>query len=115
MANKIIFGPWVGGVTSGSAIIKAAVDKDASAELILSQSSTLGNPDQFTPMITSISGEMKVVAFALTNLLPDKQYHYALRVGAAAPAADRQGRFRTFPPENGAASFTFACAGDAKG
>lgn len=115
MANKIVFGPWVGAVTSASAVVKAAVDKNAPAELILSQSSTLSNPEQFTPTATGVSGEMKVLAFALTNLLPGKQYHFALKVGSAAPAAGRQGRFRTFPPENSAASFTFACAGDARG
>lgn len=114
MANEIIFGPWVGGVTSGSAIIKAAVDKNAPVELILSQSSTLSSPEQFTPTAISASAEMRVVTFALADLLPDKQYHYALKVGTA-PATDRQGRFRTFPPENSPASFTFACAGDAKG
>lgn len=115
MAHEIIFGPWVGGVTSSSATIKAAIDKDASVELILSQSSTLSSPEQFSPTGISVSGEMKVVAFTLTGLLPDKQYHFALRVGSAAPAAGRQGRFRTFPPEGSPTSFTFACAGDAKG
>ncbi|HEY0169565.1 MAG TPA: alkaline phosphatase D family protein [Pyrinomonadaceae bacterium] len=115
MANEIIFGPWVGGVTSSSAVIKAAVDKNSSAELILSKSSTLSSPEQHTPTTTSASVEMKVLTFTPDNLLPDTQYHYALKVGAAAPAADRRGRFRTFLPENSAASFTFACAGDAKG
>ena len=72
MANDIIFGPRVGGVTSGSAVVKAAVGKDAAAELILSQSSTLSNPERFNPTAISASAEMKVVALALTNLITDK-------------------------------------------
>lgn len=115
MAGKIIFGPWAGGVTSSSAVIKAAVDKNNSAELILSRSSTLSNPEQFPPAVISVSGDMKVLTFTPDNLQPDTQYHYALKVGAAAPSTDKQGRLRTFLPENSAASFTFACAGDAKG
>ena len=115
MANEIFFGPWVGGVTSTSAIIKAGIDRNASAELILSRSATLSDPVRLAPTGITASPEMRVVAFTPTGLPPDTQFHYALKVGTAEPAIDRQGRFRTFPSENSRASFTFACAGDAKG
>lgn len=114
MANRIIFGPWVGGVTSTEATIKAAVAKGVASQLVLSQNSDLSNPQQFAPTSISGSQEMTVVSFALTGLQTDRQFHYALRIDGA-PATDRQGRFRTFPAENQPASFTFACAGDAKG
>lgn len=115
MANEIIFGPWVGGITSSSAIIKAAVEKNASARLILSRSSALSSPEELAPASIDASAEMRIVGFTADNLHADTQYHYALKVGNAAPAIDRRGRFRTFLPENSAASFTFACAGDARG
>lgn len=114
MANRIIFGPWVGGVTSAEATIKAAVANGVASQLVLSHNSDLSNPLQFAPTTISGSQEMTVVSFALTGLQSDRQFHYALRIDGAL-ATDRQGRFRTFPAENQPASFTFACAGDAKG
>jgi phosphodiesterase/alkaline phosphatase D-like protein len=47
-------------------------------------------------------------------LQPDTEFHYALRINGSV-VSDRKGRFRTFRPEGNPASFTFACAGDAKG
>lgn len=115
MANEIFFGPWVGGVTSTSAVIKAGIDSNAAAELILSRSATLSDPVRLAPSGITATSQMRVAAFNPTGLPPDTQFHYALKVGDNEPAIDRQGRFRTFPPENSRASFTFACAGDAKG
>ena len=114
MPNRIIFGPWVGGVSSTEATIKAAVANGVAAQLVASQNSDLSNPSQFSPTAISGSPDMTVVGFALTGLQPGRQFHYALRIDDVL-ATDRQGRFRTFPPDNQPASFTFACAGDAKG
>jgi phosphodiesterase/alkaline phosphatase D-like protein len=114
MADKIIFGPWVGGVTSTEATIKAGVADGGTAQLVVSQNSSLSSPLEFLPRVLGASGEMKVLAFDLTGLAPDRQFHYALRINGSI-VAERQGRFRTFPIEGNPASFTFACAGDAKG
>lgn len=114
MADEIIFGPWVGGVTSTTASIKAGVANGVAAQLVVSQNSDLSSASPLSPTKISASGEMIVVAFALTGLQPDQQFHYALRINGSI-ATGRQGRFRTFPIEGNQASFTFACAGDAKG
>ncbi|HTG13852.1 MAG TPA: alkaline phosphatase D family protein [Blastocatellia bacterium] len=114
MADEIIFGPWVGGVTSAKATIKAGLANGLTAQLVLSQNSDLSSPSQFSPTALSVSSEMTVMAFALTGLQPGQQFHYALRINGSI-ATERQGRFRTFPVEGNPASFTFACAGDAKG
>jgi len=114
MADAIIFGPWVGGITSTKATIKAATTNSATAQLVVSQSSNLSNPLQFAPTESNTSAEMTVVTFALTGLQPNQQFHYALQINGVI-ATERQGRFRTFPSEGSPASFTFACAGDAKG
>ena len=114
MADEIIFGPWLGGVTSTNATIKAGVANDVRVQLVVSENSNLSNPAQFSPTNMSISAEMTVVAFVLTGLQPDQQFHYALRINGTI-INEQQGRFRTFPEEASPASFTFACAGDAKG
>lgn len=114
MADEIIFGPWVGGVTSTQATIKAGIANGVTVQLVVSQNSNLSSPSQFSPTVLSASAEMTVVAFALTGLLPNQQFHYALRINGSI-ASERQGGFRTFPIEGDPASFTFACAGDAKG
>lgn len=114
MANKIIFGPWVGAVTGASAVVKAAANKDADLNLVFSQSSNLGSPTQIPPSGLSVSGDVKVCTFTLDGLPPDQEFHYALKLGDKV-VTERQGRFRTFPVEGGPASFTFACAGDARG
>ena len=114
MADEIIFGPWIGGVTSTEATIKAGVANGVTAQLVLSQNSSLSSPLQFSPTTISATAEMTVVAFALSGLQPGQQFHYALQINGSI-ATERQGRFRTFPIEGNQASFTFACAGDAKG
>lgn len=114
MANEIIFGPWVGGVTSTSAIIKAATDVNADPELVLSRNGDLSSPAQVAPTLLDVTGGLKVSTFELDGLEPSRQFHYALSAGGVVNT-ERRGRFRTFPPEGSPASFTFACAGDARG
>jgi len=111
MPSPIIFGPWSGAVTSNSAIVKAAVSNDALGRLALSKSSDLANPRFHQPALFS-SSDMTILAFHLTDLQPNTQYFYALEINGVL-LSDQAGRFRTFPLEDQAASFTFACAGDA--
>lgn len=114
MSDEIIFGPWVGGVTSHSAIIKAAVENNQAVKLRLSESSSLTNFETLSPTGMQITPEMDIATFALEGRGPNREYHFALEVNGV-PVTDRQGRFSTFPQEGEAATFTFACAGDAKG
>ncbi len=114
MADEIIFGPWIGAVTSTQATIKAAVAPGVSPQLVVSRNSNLSNPTQHQPTRMSVAPEMTVVTFKLNALSANQQFHYALQINGS-PVTSRQGRFRTFPTEGSPASFTFACAGDAKG
>lgn len=110
----IIFGPWVGGVTSTEAVIKVAVRSSLRAELMVSQNGDLSEASRFVPTSNSNSDNAILLAFALTGLEPNRQFHYALKLNDSIDL-ERRGSFKTFPQENAHASFTFACAGDAKG
>ncbi len=111
MADKLIFGPWSGAVTSTSVTIKAAMSNDVHARLALSTSNKLTSPEFQQPALSSAS-DMTVNTFELTGLQPDTAYFYALEIDGVL-LKDRAGRFRTFPREDRAASFSFVCAGDA--
>lgn len=117
MADTIIFGPWSGAVTPTSAIVKAAVDNAAAARLLVSENldgnGDLVNPSTHTPNLISANSKYKVIAFDVKNLRADTRHHYAVEVNAAI-VKEKRGRFRTFPQEDAAASFTFVCAGDAE-
>ncbi|MEK6286501.1 MAG: alkaline phosphatase D family protein [Acidobacteriota bacterium] len=114
MSDQIVFGPWVGAVTATSSVIKAGIENGASVRLLVSENSDLTGAQSMAPSGISASPEMTVFTFEVDGLDPDREYHYALEVNGE-PALDRRGRFRTFPPPDAPASFTFACAGDAKG
>lgn len=104
-------GPWSGGITPTSAVVKAKLLHDGmSARLILSK-----NP-LFTP--SSSPGQAKserqghnLVEFPLGSLDPDTEYHYGLEINGRFDWAS-QGQFRTFP--TGPASFRIAFASCAK-
>jgi prolyl oligopeptidase len=100
-------GPWSGAVTTNSAVVKAKLRREgATARLLVSRSSGLSKPLVFGPA-TADAARGRVVAFDVTGLPPDTEYHYALEVDGVVQR-DLKGRFRTFPA--GPASFTFAFA-----
>jgi alkaline phosphatase D len=110
----IIFGPWVGGVTSTTASITVSVVNNVSTHLMVSRHASLEGATEHPPTRISASAEMTLVSFDVAGLLPNQQFHYAVRANGRV-ATERQGKFRTFPVEDAPASFKFACAGDAKG
>jgi len=115
MPEQLILGPWTGAVTANSATLKAFITKGAAARLTLNaeNGSTAANPLPATSR-TAAGSNWEVVAFALAELQPNVEYRYTLKLDNEPEAAQR-GRFRTFPPPDTPASFTFICGGDAGG
>lgn len=105
-------GPWSGGVTARSGIVKARLPRHGmTARLALSTSPLLKSPS-YTAVVRADTNRANVVAFALDELKPGTQYYYALEVDRRLDLKTR-GEFRTFPAE-GPASFTFAFASCAR-
>jgi prolyl oligopeptidase len=101
-------GPWSGGVTPVSAIVKAKLPREGMrAQLVVSRNALLTSPVRL-PAVTSQTNRNNVVAFTVANLQPDTQYYYALEVDGRLDRRKR-GEFRTFPAP-GPASFTIAFA-----
>ena len=101
-------GPLSGGVTPTSAVVKGKVAHEGmSVRLAVSQNALL-TAATFTAPVTSETNRNNVVAFDLSGLKPDTQYHYALEIDGRLDRKTR-GQFKTFPAP-GPASFTFAFA-----
>lgn len=105
--SQVARGPWAGGVTPNTAVVKARLARDGlAARLALSASPLLTNP-RFTPVVRSSSNDYYMASFELAGLKPDTEYHYAFEVNGKLERAKR-GQFRTYPA--GPASFSFAYA-----
>ena len=101
-------GPWSGGVTDTSAIIKAKLPRDGlSARLLVSKNPLLTSAKKLSAIISE-TNRYNLVAFSVRNLEPDTQYYYALEVDGFV-ARGKRGEFRTFP-KPGPASFKIAFA-----
>lgn len=101
-------GPWSGGITSNSAMIKAKLARHGlRARLVVSQSEALTGPF-FSDYVIANTNRYDVTEFMLTNLAPDTQYYYGVEIDGRLDRA-RHGAFRTFPAA-GPASFQFAFA-----
>ncbi len=102
-------GPWSGGITPTTAVVKAKLnDEGMKARLVVSEKKTLESPRYFGPLDT-VSSNASIAAFEARRLKPDTQYYYALEVDGRLDRA-RPGEFKTFPPADQPASFTFAWA-----
>ena len=100
-------GPWVGGVTPTSAVVKVKVAREgASARLSFGES---GRTVSFTP--PKQAEKSRLVRFDLPNLKPATHYFYNVEVDGRFDRANL-GQFMTFP--TGPASFTFAFASCAR-
>jgi prolyl oligopeptidase len=105
-------GPWAGGVTPGSAIIKAKLVREGlRVRLWLSPNESLSNAIPAGQAVSQ-AAHGDVVEFALANLEPGHEYQYALEVEGRVDRK-RAGEFQTFPPP-GPASFSFAYASCAR-
>lgn len=98
-------GPWAGGVTPTSAVVKAKLaEPGLTARLVVSKSSQFRRPLYFGPVVSE-TNQYNIVSFELTGLEPDTPYHYALEINGR-PDRRHRGQFRSFP--DGPASFSFA-------
>jgi|GEM_PF-77995 prolyl oligopeptidase len=104
-------GPWAGGVTPTSAVVKARLaEPGLTARLVVSKSPLFRRPLYFGPVVSE-TNHYNIVRFELTGLEPDTLYHYALEINGRLDRRHR-GQFRSFP--DGPASFTFAFASCAR-
>ena len=101
-------GPWSGGVTDTSAIVKAKLAREGlSARLVVSKNDQLTSAKKLSS-VNSLNDRYNLVAFNAAHLEPDTQYYYALEIDGQLDRKKR-GAFRTFP-KPGPASFEIAFA-----
>ena len=104
-------GPWSGGITASSAMIKAKLSESGMvARLVVSSDPVLKDP-QYSAPVRSDAMQHDLVEFQSEGLIPNTDYHYALEVNGRLDWQTR-GQFRTFPA--GPASFRMAFASCAK-
>ena len=104
--SRVEIGPWTGGITSTSAVLKAKLRKPG-YDAFLRLASEDGAETRRVGPVLSRTNDHRVVTFNLSGLRPDTAYRASLEVkGTNEPA--ETARFRTFPA--GRASFTFAFA-----
>jgi phosphodiesterase/alkaline phosphatase D-like protein len=109
-------GPWCGGLTDGSVVIKASVLKSVkTARVIVAQNEGLTqNPIAF-PLASLWSDpdhsyRHKIATFAPTGLGPNTQYFFRLELDGDTTKAF-PGRFRTAPTLGTPSGFRFAVSG----
>ncbi len=106
--SQVERGPWSGGVTPTSAMVKGKVARAGlSVQLAVSRSEDMKGA-ALTKAVISDTNENNVVAFKTEGLKPDTQYYYALVVNKHVDLKTR-GAFKTFPAA-GPASFQIAFA-----
>jgi prolyl oligopeptidase len=101
-------GPWSGGVTPTSAIVKAKLAREGlNAKLLVSRNPMLTSALRLGPVVSE-TNHHEVIGFPVENLQPDTQYYYAVEIDGRIDWKKR-GAFRTFPSP-GPASFQMAFA-----
>lgn len=115
---KIVGGPWCGGVTDTSAVVKASVKaktKTAAGKLRL-RLAEKEDPSQNAQVVKPVGGawedqdadyERYIVTFKPSGLAPKTGYHYAVVSGGQVLPFGR-GRFETFAPSGERVAFRFA-------
>ncbi len=102
--SRVELGPWTGGITSTSAVLKAKVRKPG-YDVFLRLASEDGLESRRMGPVLSTTHEHRVVSFVLEGLRPDTAYRASLEIKGTNETAETA-RFRTFPA--GPASFRFA-------
>ncbi len=105
-------GPWSGGVTPTSIVVKAKLEGEGLGARLIYSKSPLLTWRRTSSRVFAELAQNNVVEFKLENLDPDTQYHYAIEVDGRLDIA-RRGQFHTFP-KPGPASFEFAFASCAR-
>src|SRR5687768_10692175 len=107
-ATSVELGPWSGGLTPTSAVVKAKILANSpQVRLALSRNPDLSRPFYVAPE----NRESRVASFQVHNLEPNQYYYYAVESSGHIDLQHR-GRFRTYPV--GPTSFTFAFASCAR-
>lgn len=104
--SRVEVGPWTGGVTSTSAVLKAKVRKPG-YDVFLRLASEDGLDSRRLGPVPSLTNLHRVVTFRLEGLRPDTAYRATLEIKGTNESGEGA-RFRTFPA--GRASFQFAFA-----
>src|SRR5262245_36966796 len=87
---------WSGAVTPASARVNAKLQRESHrVRLLVSPRADLRDPIA-TPFQAATPEHANVVSFALTGLLPNTEYHYAIEADGEVDKG-RRGSFRTFP------------------
>jgi phosphodiesterase/alkaline phosphatase D-like protein len=102
-------GPWSGGVTPTSAVVKAKLPREGmNAQLLVSKDAGFTSPLRFGPVLSQ-TNRYDIVEFGVQGLEPNTAYHYALEINGRLDRKKR-GEFRTFPKAEESASFQIAFA-----
>ncbi len=104
--SRVEVGPWTGGITTTSAVLKAKMRKPG-YDVYLNLSSEDGLDSRRVGPVPSLTNLHRVVTFPLGGLRPDTAYRATLEV-KGTNEVNETARFRTFPA--GRASFQFAFA-----
>jgi len=104
----IEFGPWSGAITPRSAVVKAKLSRaGVKARLAVSRNEDF-RQSKYGAEVVAAEDRNRMVAFALENLDPNTEYHYALEIGGRL-MRNEAGRFRTFPEGPSSFLVTLAC------
>jgi phosphodiesterase/alkaline phosphatase D-like protein len=103
-------------LTDGSIAVKASVGREVtSASLIVATDAGFASPMEFPASLKVVSGyDGKIFVAGATELTPNTQYHYQLKLNGAPVPATR-GRFSTAPVLGTPSGFSFglaSCAND---
>jgi phosphodiesterase/alkaline phosphatase D-like protein/predicted esterase len=102
-------GPWSGGVTPRSAIVKAKVVRPLPTRLLVSTNPNLKSAFR-TSKVFAVTNHNNIVEFPLSGLKSNTRYYYGLEVNGRLEKKKR-GEFNTFPEGRSSFSFAFAsCA-----
>ncbi len=106
-ALPVVEGPWVGGVTSNSAVVVAKLNTARFSNLEVSTDQDFSRNESFSELRELPDSPEEMSRYRLSRLRPDTRYYYRIRTGRERDTR-RTGSFRTLPAENTPASFRFA-------
>jgi len=105
--SRVELGPWSGGITATSAVVKLKVRKPDYDVVLLVANQTRPEPLRRFGPFRSTTNNHRVVTFHIGGLTPGTRYRYVAQV-KGTPEPEEAGTFQTFP--TGPASFRFAFA-----
>ncbi len=110
--NSITNGPRVGATTDHSARIWVRSCRPATITVQYKSAGTDWSGAQSALPLATDANADNIAVIALENLQPSRPYEYRVLVGGQTPAQPLEGHFRTMPPEDQEAAFSFAVGTD---